>query len=261
MVSVLCITYNHAPYIRDALEGFVRQRTDFRFEVLVHDDASEDGTADIVREYAARYPDLIRPVLQTANQYSRGVQPTRTFLRPLVRGRYVAFCEGDDYWTDSGKLQKQVDALEAHPEADICAHPALSLWPDGSRHIMGPKRGGKVIPAERVILGGGAFVATASLLCRSSIYLKDSAMRDILFNDYTLQIQGSLRGGMLYLPDCMSAYRFRHPGSWTASHRAEDPLLLARALDALDAETAGRFHRAIRRRERRDRLEQWFKRR
>ena len=260
MVTVLCLTYNHASYIRDALDGFVQQDAPFRFEVIVHDDASTDGTAEIVRDYAARYPGLIRPVFQQVNQYGRGVCIPRTFLQPLVRGRYVALCEGDDYWTDPHKLRKQVAALEACPDVDICAHPAVSVWPDGSRHRMGP-RFRPLFSADEVILGGGAFVATSSLLCRSDAYLRPSAMRDVMHNDYTLQIQGALRGGMLYLSDCMSAYRFRHPGSWTASHRAEDPLLLARALDALDAETAGRFHRAIRRRERHDRLEQWFKRR
>ena len=126
-VSVICLAYNHEAWIRNALEGFVSQQAPFRFEVLVHDDASTDGTADIIREYQARYPELIFPVFQTENQYSRGVPVSLRFLAPRIRGRYVALCEGDDFWRDPHKLAKQVAALEAHPEVDICGHATSSF--------------------------------------------------------------------------------------------------------------------------------------
>ena len=119
VVSVICMAYNHEAWIRDALEGIVTQQAPFRFEVLVHDDASTDGTVEIIRDYQARYPDLIVPVFQRENQYSRGEPVMQRFVAPLVRGRYVALCEGDDYWTDPFKLAKQVAALEARPEVDI----------------------------------------------------------------------------------------------------------------------------------------------
>ena len=90
MVTVICLAYNHAKYIRDALEGFVSQKTDFPFEVIVHDDASTDGTDRIIREYQARYPDIIKPIFQEKNQYSQGVRITQEFIFPLIRGRYVA---------------------------------------------------------------------------------------------------------------------------------------------------------------------------
>ena len=125
MVSICCITYNQASYIRDALEGFVNQKTDFAYEVLIHDDASNDGTADIIREYADRYPDLIFPILQTENQYSKGLtNVSGTFNFPRARRKYIAMCEGDDYWTDDRKLQKQVDYLEANPGCSLCFHSA-----------------------------------------------------------------------------------------------------------------------------------------
>lgn len=111
-----------AEYIKDALEGFVSQKTNFNYEVLIHDDASTDNTADIIREYERKYLELIKPIYQKENQYSKGVNITSTFHLPRLKGRYVALCEGDDYWTDSGKLQRQFDAMEAHPELDICAH-------------------------------------------------------------------------------------------------------------------------------------------
>ena len=118
-VSVVCLAYNHAKYIRDALEGFVSQKTSFPFEVIVHDDASTDGTDLIIKEFQSRYPEIIKPVFQKENQYSQGVSIAQAFLYPLVHGEYVALCEGDDYWTDPLKLQKQVEALESHPESDI----------------------------------------------------------------------------------------------------------------------------------------------
>ena len=111
MVSVFCTAYNHEAYIRDALEGFVSQQTNFPFEVLIHDDASTDGTANIIREYAQKYPNIIRPVYQTQNQYSQKVPIIKTFLGPIAQGKYIAYCEGDDYWCDPLKLQRQVDFL------------------------------------------------------------------------------------------------------------------------------------------------------
>ena len=106
MVSVICLCYNHENYVKDALEGFVKQKTTFPFEVLIHDDASTDKSAEIIREYEAKYPDIIKPTYQTENQYSQGVKILRTYLLPKVRGKYIAFCEGDDFWTDENKLQK-----------------------------------------------------------------------------------------------------------------------------------------------------------
>ena len=99
-VSICCITYNHAPYIRSALDGFLMQETDFAYEILIHDDASTDGTADIIREYTARYPDIIKPILREENQYSKGISNISIFNFPRARGEFIAMCEGDDYWTD-----------------------------------------------------------------------------------------------------------------------------------------------------------------
>jgi len=121
-VSICCITYNHAPYIRSALDGFLMQETDFAYEILIHDDASTDGTADIIREYTARYPDIIKPILREENQYSKGISNISIFNFPRARGEFIAMCEGDDYWTDPHKLQKQVDYLRAHPDCALCFH-------------------------------------------------------------------------------------------------------------------------------------------
>ena len=120
IVTILCTAYNHEPYIRKCLEGFVMQKTNFQFEAIVHDDASTDGTATIIREYAEKYPDIIVPIYQTENQYSKKIGIYKTFLYPKAQGKYIAICEGDDYWTDPYKLQKQVDLLEANLDCSFC---------------------------------------------------------------------------------------------------------------------------------------------
>jgi glycosyltransferase involved in cell wall biosynthesis len=116
LVSICCITYNHERYIRDAIESFLMQETEFPFEIVIHDDASTDTTAHIIREYEKNYPELIKPIYQTQNQFSKGrFRPFFACLKK-AKGKYVALCEGDDYWTDPLKLQKQVTFLEENPD-------------------------------------------------------------------------------------------------------------------------------------------------
>lgn len=121
LVSVVCLAYNHEKYIRDTLEGFIMQKTSFDFEVIIHEDASTDKTADIIREYEAKHPAIIKPLYQKENIYSKGINCLQ-FIYPKMKGKYIAFCEGDDYWTDPLKLQKQVDFLEAHPDYVYSCH-------------------------------------------------------------------------------------------------------------------------------------------
>lgn len=121
LVSVCSITYNHEPYIRQCLEGFIMQQCDFKFEVLIHDDASTDGTQEIIKEFQEKYPDIIKPIFQTENQWSKGIRGiTAKFNFPRAKGKYIALCEGDDYWTDPLKLQKQVDFLEENSKIKFC---------------------------------------------------------------------------------------------------------------------------------------------
>lgn len=115
LVSICCQTYNHKDYITEALESFLMQKTNFSFEILLRDDASKDGTAEICKDYAAKYPDLINLLAYEENQWQKGISPFRDNVK-RAKGKYIALCEGDDYWTDPYKLQKQVDFLEANPE-------------------------------------------------------------------------------------------------------------------------------------------------
>ncbi len=132
LLSISCATYNHENFIKDCLDGFVMQKTNFNFEVLIHDDASTDNTANIIREYEQKYPDIIKPIYQTENQYSKGKPISATFNWPRAQSKYIALCEGDDYWTDPNKLQKQVDFLEANPDYMMCFHNAEILNTEGS---------------------------------------------------------------------------------------------------------------------------------
>ena len=129
-LSICCVTYNHVAFIRTAIEGFLRQETDFPVEVLIHDDCSTDGTREIVQFFADRHPNLIRLSLPDQNQYSRGIA-IMSNLRSKARGAFIALCEGDDYWSDPTKLQKQVDYLRGHPECVITGHDYIGIYADG----------------------------------------------------------------------------------------------------------------------------------
>lgn len=248
MVSVICNAYNHEKYIASALEGFVMQKTDFPFEVLVHDDASNDATADIIRSYAERYPELIFPIYQQENQYSRGGAISRRFQFPRARGKYIALCEGDDYWTDPCKLQKQFDAMERHPEVDMCAH-ATSVESNGSI-VAATSRAEqeRVFSLAEVIDGGGSFVSTASVFYRKTLEEGEyPPFRQITSFDYVMQIHGALRGGLLYLPDTMAVYRRATENSWTVRMRkdtgksAQHRRKVAAMLSQLDVDTRYRY--------------------
>lgn len=120
MVSICCSTFNHDKFIEDALNGFLMQETNFPVEILINDDCSSDKTVEHIQRYVKKYPKLIKPVYQQTNQYSKGIKPLTQALLPRCKGKYTAFCEGDDFWTDKFKLQKQVDFLENNPEYAMC---------------------------------------------------------------------------------------------------------------------------------------------
>lgn len=217
MVSIDCITYNHEDYIAEAIESFLCQKTDFEFEILIHDDASTDKTAEIIKRYETKYPKLIKPIYQTENQYSKGAT-LGLFNEERAKGKYIAVCEGDDYWTDPYKLQKQVDFMEAHPECSMCVHAANRVSAISKKIVSSvrPAKESRVLSVEEIIEGGGGFIATNSIL-----YVKDKISDYPAFylnspiGDYPLVIHGALQGSVYYMEDNMSAYRIGVMGSWT----------------------------------------------
>lgn len=122
LVSILCASYNQEKYIAQAIEGFLMQKVNFPVEIIIHDDASTDGTANIIRKYEAKHPNIIKGIYQTENQYSKKIPVWDTFIYPKARGKYFAECEGDDYWTDPNKLQMQADFLESHDDYVAIGH-------------------------------------------------------------------------------------------------------------------------------------------
>ncbi|MBR2523959.1 MAG: glycosyltransferase [Clostridiales bacterium] len=252
-VSIICNAFNHEKYIRDALEGFVSQITSFEYEVLIHDDASTDNTAEIIKEYATKYPDIIKPIYQTTNCYSQGIPISIKFQWPRVRGRYIAICEGDDYWIDPYKLQKQFDALEANPNVDICVHSSVCIDAVTGQelNLCRPSKHNCIIPVQRVIRRGGSFVQTNSIVYRASLISYIPPFRAFLGMDYTLQIHGSLRGGMLYIDDVMSVYRSNVPNSWTQKTRGNPEKYISfkkkmvKMLKMLNEDTKGRYFGVI----------------
>jgi len=215
-VSVFCTAYNHAKYIRNALEGFVMQKTNFAFEVIVHDDASTDGTADIIREYEKKYPNIIKPIYQKENQYSKGIKITKTFLLPKAKGEYFAWCEGDDCWLDPLKLQKQVDFLDANPEYSMCSHRVEFRELSKNRSFYIPKiKKTRDFSADEIIRGGALFHIT-SIMIRSELNRKKPKVFETgWFGDIQLYIYGAICGKVRVFKDVMSAYNHGVEGSWS----------------------------------------------
>lgn len=135
-VTVCCAAYNHEKYIEQTILGFVSQKTDFRFEIIIHEDVSTDGTKAVIQKYADMYPELIVPIFQSENQYSKGRGMVNRSMFAIARGKYIAICEGDDYWTDEFKLQKQYDAMEAHPQCSMCVHHVKNIFLNGVNKKM-----------------------------------------------------------------------------------------------------------------------------
>ncbi|MGG7036226.1 MAG: glycosyltransferase family 2 protein [Flavobacterium sp.] len=220
LVSISCITYNHAPFIRECLDGFLMQKTSFSFEIVIHDDCSTDGTREIIEEYAVKYPNIFFPVFQEENQYSKGVRGMMVkYNFPRCRGKYIATCEADDYWTDPYKLQKQVDFLERNANYAGCSHKTnvinnkndeweeSDFWQghDEDKDLDLKDMVSIVVPFH-----------TSSYLFRSSVIPQLSAF----YKKWNLAISGDIvlftlsckLGPVKFLKDEMSSYRVHYGG-------------------------------------------------
>ncbi len=220
LVSIACITYNQSKYVREALESLLMQKINSPIEIIIHDDASTDGTAQIIKEYELKYPDLIIPIYQIENQYSKGVRRIlKTFVFPRVRGKYIALCEGDDYWTDPYKLQKQVDFLESHPECVICFHNVVAVHYDKSQpdHIMCSPDQKAISTIEDLLLQN--FIPTCSVMFRNHLVIEFPEWYfEIMQGDYPLYILLAQYGHVGYIDEVMANYRHHFQGIWSGAN-------------------------------------------
>lgn len=262
MVSIECTSYNHEKYIAEALESMLMQQTNFAYEILIHDDASTDRTAEIIRSYEKKYPDIVKPIYQTENQYSKGVL-VELFNQERAQGKYIAVCEGDDYWTDPQKLQRQVDYMEAHPECSMCVHAAeqVSAVTKKTVYTIRPSHKNKIYTVEEVIEGGGDLFATNSILYSlEKIPEKPEFYLNATIGDYPLVICGALSGTVYYMDRNMSAYRVEVEGSWTTmqvsdvAKKQEHLQEVAEMLDEINAYTNFKYDKVINRTKKRDRF-------
>ncbi len=219
VVSIQCITYNHENYIRQAIEGFLSQETNFPFEVIIHDDASTDNTAKIIKEYEEQYPNIIIPIYQTENQYSKKVDIQKTFVFPIIKGKYIAICEGDDYWTDSTKLQKQYDFMEANPDYSLCVHTATFHYCNQlNRDYTFPEiEQSKEYSIEEIIMGDGDLFSTNTVFVKREVLIdKPECFCAWSFGDYQLFMYSSMSGKVYCLADNMAVYNHAVEGSWSS---------------------------------------------
>jgi glycosyltransferase involved in cell wall biosynthesis len=215
LVSICCITYNHEDYIRQCLDGFLIQETSFQFEILIHDDASTDKTSEIIREYELKYPEIIKPIYQTVNQYSKGVRPINKFNFERARGKYIALCEGDDYWTDPLKLQKQVEFLEENEEYGLVHGNCNIFFQDSNRWILDANK--KHINKNTIqnrkelfykIISGAYKIRTATVLFKKNL-LSQIPKNEIhfLMGDTPLWLDFSQITKFKYFEEIFSVYR------------------------------------------------------
>jgi len=225
LVSIACITYNHENYIRDTLEGFLMQKTNFPYEIIIHDDASTDNTARIIGEYEKKYPSIIKPIYQKENKYKITKRILITYVFPNCKGKYIAICEGDDYWIDSYKLQKQVDFLMNHKDygavfthSNILYESSNKLIPKNDKIVEKHFNKGKVF---KELLKSNPYV-TCTVLFRLQALDKFEKINSIYAwkqGDYPMWLYIANKSNIGYLKATTSVYRIREA---TTSH----PVLL-----------------------------------
>jgi len=214
-VVIQCLVYNHGKYLRQCLDGFVMQQTNFPFYAVVHDDASTDNSQAIIREYSEKYPCVIRAIFEKENQYSKHDGGLYRIMWEVSKdSKYIAVCEGDDYWTDPMKLQKQVDFMESHPDFAICFHPVKVL-----NELTGELTDDNLMKVPEVTeifdLAKANYMHTASVLYRTSAYKPDiqSRIGGIVVDDYSVWMPLALSGKIYKLRDQMAVYRYGQ-GVW-----------------------------------------------
>ncbi|HSX29859.1 MAG TPA: glycosyltransferase [Candidatus Saccharimonadales bacterium] len=226
VLTVCVITYNHARYIREALDSILAQKTNFEWQVVVADDRSTDGTRDILLEYEKKFPKRVHLILQKHNV---GAEENWLDLIAYPKSKYLLYMEGDDYFVDNTKLQKQVDFLEAHPDFSLCFHPVRVVYEDGSKEDelfpTPEQRAHKKVLKLNDLLAYN-FIQTDSVMYRwrfAAEDVKEAFPRNIIPGDWMLHLMHAESGKIGFIDAVMAVYR-RHPGSmwWQAEQNKQE---------------------------------------
>ncbi|MBQ0215601.1 glycosyltransferase [Proteus vulgaris] len=222
-ISCICIAYNHELYIKDSLDSILAQISEYRFEIIIHDDLSTDKTRDILLEYKNKFPNIIKLILQKENQFSQGKKLIPIAASEAI-GDYICLCEGDDYWINKNKIQKQFEELEKNKNLNICftAAKGLNLSTNKYTLLSNHSKNNKYFTCSDIIRGGGDFMPTASIMLRKCVF--ENLPQWYLtapVGDYFLQIYGASNGA-LFLSNITSIYRVNSVGSWSASQKKND---------------------------------------
>lgn len=212
LVTIHCVTFNHEKFLRETLDSFLMQKTTFSFEVIIHDDLSTDGTRDIIKEYKKKYPNIIKPFLEKQNQFSLGKDDFIKKMFLLSKGKYIAQCEGDDFWTDENKLQKQVDFLEKHADYALCFHPVKVFFQDGKKepYIFPEGKAKKDFTLDKLLQAN--FIQSNSVLFRTVKY--EDIKTGITPYDWYMLLYHAQFGKIGFINEVMSAYRRHDKGMW-----------------------------------------------
>lgn len=234
-VTIVCITYNQEKYIKDAIESFLQQKTSFPFEVIISDDCSTDNTAGIIKEYAQKYPNLIKPIFREENL---GVMKNFIDTLSQVKTKYAIVNEGDDYFSDENKLQIQYDFLEKNPQYSACFHPVKIIYENSTATEIFPEK--KLMKSQKEIsfaqLLQRNYVQTNSIMYRwrfGEENIKDFISPDILPGDWYVHLLHAQCGNIAYLDKVMSVYRRHSSGYWWASSESLEKLHLEHGVNEL----------------------------
>lgn len=218
-ISCVCITFNHEFYISDAIDSMLAQVTDYRFEIIIHDDLSTDNTRDILIDYKRRYPSIIKLILQEENQYSKGKKITPIAVSYAV-GEYIALCEGDDFWISKFKLNKQIQMLISYAHINVSIHKSyvISLKNSILDNIFYKNTSGsEVVEFKEVFKFGGQFAPTASMFIRKSVFDNiPNLYYTAPVGDFFIEVFSG-EYGFAFIAEHMSCYRSNSIGSWTRS--------------------------------------------
>lgn len=231
LISICCTTFNHEKYVRKTIEGFLLQKTTFPIEIIIHDDASTDGTKQIIEEYAKSDSRFVT-IFQTENKYSKKIKPWPNFVFPKARGKYLALCEGDDYWIDPLKLQKQVDFLEANLDYGICFHEVKILEDNILKVDYITPKVSEVTTIES--LSTGNFLHTPSVILRNNFKIPDWYNK-VPLGDWSLYMISIKDKKIKKLNDVMAVYRIHNLGVWSSKSQIQRIEGTIKTLDLLVA--------------------------